>query len=112
VGLGAGNVQVYENDDLTFELDTKDGYKIVKVTINGTEVSAENNVYTYENVQADVEVQVETQKIATGNENNQENNENNGGQTSESGCGSVISGTAIGLVGLLGVCLMQRKKNQ
>ena len=115
VGVVEGSVFVYEKESATFTLDTKDGYEITGVTANGQTLTAKDGVYTLENVNADVEIKVLTQKIG-GEDSKEIGEENNVSSESgqQSGCSGSILGVACTTVctTILGVGLVRKKREE
>jgi hypothetical protein len=103
VGVVEGSVQVYENENATFTLDTKDGYQITSVTANGQTLTATNGKYTVEKVTEDITVEITTEKIGGEQEEQTPPAQN-------AGCSGSVSGTVIGLALLLSACAVVRKK--
>jgi len=54
----SGSFDVDEGSSQTFTLTPEDGFKVDKVTVNGNEVSLDNNKFTVDNITSDLEIQV------------------------------------------------------
>ena len=113
VEVVSGSAYVYEGDTAKFTLGARKGYRIKKVTVNGTEIESEKEgEYFYgkaENVSANVSVAVEIEKIPTGNGSEAKGDKGcNGTLVSSLG----IPAAVLLLIGIGILCLVLKKRKK
>ena len=108
VGLVFGPSKVYDNSTLTFEVATKTGYEITKVTANGVDLDLEpSGIYEITNIQSNLEIAVQVKKIETSGEPGLDDS----GESASDGCSSSLSVMRASIFVACGsLVLLKRKK--